>query len=88
MDKAFTLSETQKAAFKALNDAFNACERAGVEIYGEQEVLYAINSQGLGRRLVRPDYKNSSVSEEAEYIIPNAFKGFSAHDGFGLSQYS
>lgn len=87
MDKAFILSDSQKAAFQALDNAFKACEREGIEIYGEQEVLYAINKHGLGRRFVLPDHKDPSVSETAEYIMPNAFKGFSAHDGFGLSRY-
>ncbi len=80
MDEALVLTDEQKKAFKALKTAFNKCGKAGLEIHGELETLYAINKHGInGRRILIG--AGDDISQSAEFIAPKCFHGCSADDG-------
>lgn len=93
LDSALVLDADQKLAFAQLKRAFTACKKAKLEIHGELNTLYAINTRKMaGKRVAIGEVRSDdgrNVSEDAQQFVPTAFMGCAADDGLSIkSLYS
>ena len=77
------LTKEQRKAFKSLKNAFDRCEKVGLDIHGSLTTLFAVNANCIDGRAITIG-KTSEISDDAEYFTPDCFKGCAADDKIGF----